>query len=111
MYDFFRLFGGLLEIIIVLEKFVRCFGVKMYLNEKVEVLNRKGILFVVWIDNFFVLVKKFIIVVLSFLLEKIIGDFVVEIKSNYLFKFIFVCLLFKVVVVYSYLWWENIIFF
>lgn len=106
-YDFLRPFGGLSEITTALEKSARRFGVKMYLNEKVEALNRKGTSFAVRTDNFSVLAKKLIIAVPSFPLEKITGDLAAEIKSNYLFKSILARPSFKAAAVYSYPWWEN----
>lgn len=111
LYDYYWLFGGLLYIVSVLERFVKLLGVKMYVMEKVKVIYRKGNFFIVDIDNFIVLVRKFIIVVLIILFEEIFGDVVVDIKRNVFFEDILLFFVFKVVVFYSYFWWENIILF
>lgn len=106
-YDYLRPFGGLSEITTALENSARRFGVKMYLNEKVEALNRKGSSFAVQTEKFSVSAKKLIIAVPSFPFEKITGDVATEIKSNYLFKSILARPSFKAAAVYSYPWWEN----
>ena len=72
--DYLRPFGGLSEISTALENSARRFGVKMYLNEKVEALKRKGSSFAVETENFSVSAKKLIIAVPSFPFEKITRD-------------------------------------
>lgn len=110
LYDFYKLRGGILDIIIVLKIFVQCFGVKLVLKEKINVLERKVDGFDVYMDYFKVFVKKLIIVVLIFLFEVIRGDVVIDVKSNVLFGFIQGVNVFKVVVIYSFFWWEDYFF-
>ena len=105
--DFLRPFSGLSEITTALEKSAGRFGVKMYLNEKVEALNRKGSSFAVQTENLSVSAKKLIIAVPSFPFEQITGDVAADIKSHYLFKSILARPSFKAAAVYSYPWWEN----
>ena len=67
--DYLRPFSGLSEITTALEKSAGRFGVKMYLNEKVEALNRKGSSFAVQTENLSVSAKKLIIAIPSFPFE------------------------------------------
>lgn len=105
--DYVRPIGGLSDITTALEKSAKRLGVKMYLNEKIKALNRKGSSFAVQTEQFSVSAKKLIIAVPSFPFDKIFGDVAEEIKSNHLFKSILARPSFKAAAIYSYPWWEN----
>ena len=106
-YDYFHPPGGMSDITNALERSAKHFGVKMYANEKVNVIDRKGNLFAVQTNNFTVSTKKIIVAVPSFPFEQISGDMAEDIKSNYFFKAILTKPAFKAVAIYSYPWWEN----
>ncbi|KAJ7337285.1 hypothetical protein OS493_010142 [Desmophyllum pertusum] len=86
------------DITTALERSAKRVGVKMYLNEKVNALNRNGDMFAVRTDHFSVSAKKLIIAVPSIPLGEITGDVATEIQTNYQFK---------AAAIYSYAWWEN----
>ena len=98
------------DITTALERSAKRVGVKMYLNEKVNALNRKGDMFAVRTDHFSVSAKKLIIAVPSIPLGKITGDVATEIQTNYQFEAILARPCFKAAAIYSYAWWENAIF-
>lgn len=105
--EYLRPIGGLSDITTAVENSAKRLRVKMYMNEKVKTLNRKGNAFIVQTERFSLSAKKLIIAVPTFSLEDINGDVATEIKSHYLFKSILGRPSFKAAAVYSYPWWEN----
>ena len=105
--DYFLPPGGVSDITNALERSAKRFGVKMYANEKVKAIDKKGNLFAVQTVNFTLSTKKIIVAVPSFPFQEISGDVATDIKSNYLFKAILPRPCFKAAAIYSYPWWEN----